>query len=290
MHHLEIGSAQGILAAAIAALAASGAAWAEEGDCDDPEHADVQMQAFDGGVSVGAGDFCDGDFVPDWSVRVFSATFFNNPALPDFFNGKAFNPGFNASAGAFEPFTSISFNVLGPLRIWSETDQDFDDIPAEVLTISTAAASVDTPAGDGEVQPGFFFAASDDAGSFHVHPTFTLGEPKGEGVYLLTLELTAPNAGLAPSEPIFIVLNQLKDEAVFDEAVAYAEDVLAAPPGPECPTDIDGSGVTNSADLNALLVDFGEAGAGLAADIDGDGDVDSADLNTLLAAFGQTCA
>lgn len=279
MHTLPITAALAITLTAPLALA---------GDCGDPEHADVELGALDGALRVGSGDFCDGAFIPDWSVRVFSASFFNNPALPDFFNGKATNPGFNAQSGAFAPGTAINFNILGPLRIWDEQDMNFDTIPVETLTISTAEADVTTPPNEGDVEPGFFFVSADSAGSFHVHPTFALGEPKGDGVYLLTLELTAPNAGLDPAAPIFIVLNQKMDEAILEQAIAYAETQLV--PGDEtCPADTNGDGVVDSTDLNNLLAQFGDMDEGLSADIDGDGDVDSTDLNNLLAAFGTPC-
>ncbi len=56
-----------------------------------------------------------------------------------------------------------------------------------------------------------------------------------------------------------------------------------------CPTDLNSSGSTDSADLNILLADFGCVGGGCVGDIDGDGDTNSTDLNLLLAAFGQPC-
>ncbi len=56
-----------------------------------------------------------------------------------------------------------------------------------------------------------------------------------------------------------------------------------------CPTDLDGSGSTDSTDLNIVLSSFGCVGGGCTGDIDGDGDTDSADLNALLAAFGDAC-
>ncbi len=63
--------------------------------------------------------------------------------------------------------------------------------------------------------------------------------------------------------------------------LAFAGDVT-----PPCPTDLNGSGATESGDLNILLAAFASTNAG---DIDGDGDTDSADLNLLLAAFGTDC-
>jgi DNA-binding beta-propeller fold protein YncE len=53
---------------------------------------------------------------------------------------------------------------------------------------------------------------------------------------------------------------------------------------PDCPEDLDGSGVVDVTDLLALLADWG--GSGVPADINGDGIVDIDDLLLLLAAWG----
>lgn len=57
-----------------------------------------------------------------------------------------------------------------------------------------------------------------------------------------------------------------------------------------CPGDIDGSGSTDSSDLNLLLSAFGCAGAGCTGDLNGDQLVNSTDLNVLLGGFGCTVA
>lgn len=56
---------------------------------------------------------------------------------------------------------------------------------------------------------------------------------------------------------------------------------------PQCPTDLNGDGVIDTADLGILLGEFGTAGPG--ADINCDGVVDTADLGILLGAFGASC-
>ncbi len=63
---------------------------------------------------------------------------------------------------------------------------------------------------------------------------------------------------------------------------------VLTPIDPECPADLSGDGIVDSADLNILLAAFGAIGE-TAGDVDGDGDTDSADLNGLLAAFGLSC-
>lgn len=59
---------------------------------------------------------------------------------------------------------------------------------------------------------------------------------------------------------------------------------------PSCPGDLNGDGAVNFGDLNILLGNFNQSGAGLPGDLDGDEDVDFADLNLLLADFGAICA
>jgi hypothetical protein len=58
-------------------------------------------------------------------------------------------------------------------------------------------------------------------------------------------------------------------------------------PGPcagDCPEDLNGDGVVNTADLLMLLANWGGEGDG---DINGDGTVDTTDLLILLAAWGE---
>ena len=56
-----------------------------------------------------------------------------------------------------------------------------------------------------------------------------------------------------------------------------------------CPGDTNGDRIINFADLNIVLAQFGQAGAGLAGDVNGDGMVTFADLNIVLANFGVVC-
>lgn len=56
------------------------------------------------------------------------------------------------------------------------------------------------------------------------------------------------------------------------------------------PGDIDKNRTINSADLNFILANFGQAAdPGKSGDIDGTGFVDSADLNLVLSVFGRSC-
>jgi hypothetical protein len=80
----------------------------------------------------------------------------------------------------------------------------------------------------------------------------------------------------------------------FTEADGWPASKLArwtldAPPPPVCQGDVNGDGVVNFSDLNAVLTDFGATGSGIPGDVNGDGVVNFADLNTVLTNFGFVC-
>lgn len=66
-------------------------------------------------------------------------------------------------------------------------------------------------------------------------------------------------------------------------AVVLARTVLP------CPGDTNGDGVVDFSDLNQVLSQFGQSGAGLAGDLNGDGVVDFLDLNIVLGVYGTIC-
>jgi len=70
-------------------------------------------------------------------------------------------------------------------------------------------------------------------------------------------------------------------------ALAMTGDILDGDTGLGCPTDFNGDGVIDTADLGYLISAFGSAGG--AADINGDGVVDTADLGLFIPMFGSTC-
>ena len=55
------------------------------------------------------------------------------------------------------------------------------------------------------------------------------------------------------------------------------------------PSDFDGNGIVNGADLGALLGSWGPVTPGIPVDLSGDGMVNGADLGILLGAWGP-CA
>lgn len=80
----------------------------------------------------------------------------------------------------------------------------------------------------------------------------------------------------------------LNSTPAFGTPQAFIRLTLATPPA--CLTDLDNSGVTDTADLVIFLANFATSvPPNTNGDNDGDGDVDTADLVNFLGAFGQPC-
>lgn len=134
------------------------------------------------------------------------------------------DPGFFGIAGTFSPGTSVGFDLTRALRVWNGSD--FSMIPASTMTLSFGAGSITSPTTD-VYTPGFTVPVDAD-GEFHHHPTFTLNAPTSDGIYLLTVSLTA--TGLAPAPPISMLWNQnIADEAVAQAAYDFASATVPAP-------------------------------------------------------------
>lgn len=94
------------------------------------------------------------------------------------------------------------------------------------------------------------------------------------------------SAGVA-SAKLRVVAHDLRFQNASAESGAFS----IAPGGysQPCPGDANGDGEVDFADLNIVLNQFGQTGAGLAGDINADGAVNFADLNTLLGNYNSGC-
>ncbi|MFZ9914358.1 MAG: dockerin type I repeat-containing protein, partial [Phycisphaerales bacterium] len=73
--------------------------------------------------------------------------------------------------------------------------------------------------------------------------------------------------------------NNSVTEAAIDEFQVYSVECVQAP---ACPSDLNGDGTTNAADLSTLLNSWGTA----KADLNADGTTNAADLSLLLNGWG----
>lgn len=245
------------------------------------QHVDVQVAVENGRLVTGRVDFTQPGNAIDPSWRVFEAAFGEFAGFTD-------DPGFNASSGSGLPQgTLLGFDILDAARKWSPANQNFETIPAETILVTFGGSSNATspPECNGST-PGFWFASASASGTIHSHVGYFLNMPQSDGVYLLKLRLRTNNAGIAPSDPFWVVFSQ-NDLAARSAAAAYVRDVIEPDP---CGSDFNGDGVVNGADLSVLLSMFGRCVfGGSAADANGDGMIDGADLSVLLSNFGRTC-
>lgn len=264
-------------AAGIAAMLAFALprAWAQD-------HGDVHLALEAGALVTGSIDLDAPTPVVIPGVRIFEAAF--EPGLDS-----TDEPGLNATGG-FPVGATIAFDVVDALRKWNGAD--FATIPPERIAIVLGFNPVIlTPTTPETIVPGFNFVAASASGAFHQHINFFLDPPATEGIYLLTLRLRCSCAA-EPSLPIYIAFRQ-GDSAALEEAhedaVAYLNDVLLAPP--ECAGDADGSLFVDFDDITAVLANWAASydGATGPGDADGSGFVDFDDITTVLANWGATC-
>ncbi len=185
----------------------------------------------------------------------------------------------NASAEAFTaPGQSIeyTFDVVGSTEQLRVT-MTFTDVAAALNAAFTPINDVDLevvdPNGD-SVYLGNVFSAG-------VSVTGGAADARNSTEQV---HISAPIAGTWTVRVRSTAVNQETQgfALVITGEVADASVVL-------CPGDTNGDNIINFADLNTVLAQFGQTGAGLSGDVDGDNDVDFADLNIVLANFGIVC-
>lgn len=204
------------------------------------------------------------------NVRVFLGTF---EAGLNFTN----EPGLDSDA-VFPPDSRLGFTIRRALRVWA--NGNFDTIPVERIEVRLGSLGpIVTPTSDVEVE-GFSMPVDVD-GVFHHHPGYLLRSPAGDGIYLYEFELCSDLAGISPSQPLWLVLNQNRSQKDHEEAAQWVRDNL------ECRADFDGDGFITGLDFDSFVFAF-EAGD-LTADFDQDGFITGIDYDTYVYAFEQGC-
>jgi len=193
----------------------------------------------------------------------------------------AANPGFDTEPGTFTFGDAIGFVIEDAARQWDGAD--FDTIADSQISIEFGPAGpVFSPLTPDTDVVGFDIPVQSNGG-WHKHYDYFLEAPANEGVYLLRMRLTHTGA-FDDTEPFYLVFNQSQDEPIVSAAVEYVNDTLLTPP---CPTDLNGDGLTDTADLGILISAFGTSDP--TADLNDDNIVDTADLGVLIGAFGDSC-
>jgi hypothetical protein len=211
---------------------------------------DIIVQA-QGGRLTTAGVTPSGDVAPQ---RVFVGTLSTQ--------GATSNPGFDSNPAALPvgtglpPNTQVAFEFAGSVRLFNVVD--FSSASPRLIRVRFGPLIAFSPAADAPA-PGFAVSA-DDSGIFHNHytyATFLPGTPPvqsvADGLYLLTLRLSAPAQGLTASEPFYLILNRNAD-AQLPAAIAAAN-ALVQPPA-TCTEDYNRDGFRNLDDLGDFITDF----------------------------------
>lgn len=256
-------------------------------------NADLSPRVEGGRIVVGASDH-DGNFLP--VAGVFHYPFGVDPLDPYFTD----NPGVAPRAGSGLPAGSqVRFDVLWRLARWGGGGA-VGFLPPEdgaALFISFTpwgfGSTHVTVTGTTPAQPGFAFGTVSTSGSMHRHLNAYLlgadGNPFGgdgvepaPGAYLTAIRLASSDAGIAPSNAVYLVYNSGLAPTDFAGAVAYIADPI--------PGDADFSGRVDVADLGLLATHWQTTGREwFEGDFNRDGAVDVADLGLIASNWqGQT--
>ena len=149
------------------------------------------------------------------------------------------------------------------------------DITVSFSTISVTVGSEPTEGFALQVQPD---------GGFHKHVNYFLQGRRHRpeaGAYLLETRLEISDPGIAPSQSVYVIFDNMAPE-IQTEAVAFLEESLDS----SCPADVDGDDSIGFADVLAVLADWGCESCP-ASDVDGDGLVGFSDVLGVIANWGD---
>ena len=205
--------------------------------------------------------------------QIFTAAFGDSGF--DFFTQ---NPGWDAAPGTFTPGATFFWSAVAGLKKY-EPGLGF-------VTTSHLAGLFFHYFGHHWFWPteGFALQVQPDGG-FHKHVNFFLqGENGAEpeaGAYLLETQLEIIDSGIAPSQSVYVMFDNMAPE-IQTEAVAFLEESLDS----SCPADVDGDDSIGFADVLAVLADWGCESCP-ASDVDGDGLVGFSDVLGVIANWGD---
>ncbi|MCA9275594.1 MAG: hypothetical protein KDA29_06170 [Phycisphaerales bacterium] len=243
--------------------------------------ADYILSVQNNQIIAGAVDPGTGDVVYPSPIK---SALLGAEGFPNFTN----DPGFNAELGQLIPGMTIGFSILRAPRVWDEIALDFDTIATEQITVRAAGQNFVAPSTDTDFEGIVFGQASTSASaSFHHHMQYLLNgglPPMVEGVWLLELELWTESAGIAPSDPLFLVFAQGDGVDQLDDAIAWIEDNLIGTP---CLADLNDDGNLDFFDVSAFLTAYNAQDT--MADFNNDGQFNFFDVSAFLTAYTGGC-
>ena len=206
--------------------------------------------------------------------QIFTAAFGDSGF--DFFTQ---NPGWDAAPGTFTPNATFFWSAVAGLKKY-EPGVGFVTAPASLrVSFSTISVTIGS-----EPTEGFALQVQPDGG-FHKHVHFFLQGENGTepeaGAYLLETVLEISDLGIAPSQSVYVIFDNMAPE-MQTEAVAYLEESLS----PSCPADVDGDDSVGFADVLTVLADWGCESCST-SDVDGDGQVGFSDVLGVIANWGD---
>ena len=154
------------------------------------------------------------------NVRVFGYAFQTDPLDPYFTQ----DPGFNAPAGNLPAATAFAFNIQSGLTYWNGAGPvTFSATPHAEKFLFTLGAASRTITGTTAAQSGFLIGNVAANGALHKHlNAFLQGSDMTttptNGVYMNRVTLTDSGAGIADSDPIYLLYDNGPDIATLDRA------------------------------------------------------------------------
>ena len=184
-------------------------------DDEHEEHYDIGIWN-DGGVLVTGGWDHDHEELAVANLRVFEATFGEDPAFPF----STDEPGIGGVAADLDlPVGSmLQLNITAGLGAWN--GNGFDNSTDLWVTADYGPLSASTVDG-GPLE----FLVTDD---YDLHPTYTMNGEARNGAYLV--EMYASMDGYQSSESFWVVFNLGLDEEEYETAVEWVENNLVPTP------------------------------------------------------------
>ncbi|MBX7166600.1 MAG: PEP-CTERM sorting domain-containing protein [Pirellulales bacterium] len=146
--------------------------------------------------------------------------------LGEIFPNFADEPGFDSTAGTFPVPSSNGFRLLDAVRAWDGSD--FDAFSSERMGVGFGPLpDVLTPISTSTVT-GFTLPVAAD-GTWHRHLEYLLSSPADDGIYLMKMSIFSNHAGVAESDPFYLVFNNNMSEVDHDAAIAWVEENMCNP-------------------------------------------------------------